>query len=102
MNELVLCSKFDLNVHLFTAITAPGMNMLKVPLVKPHVVSDGVSILEWSGSALDEGNEAADWFTKFLGKTSRLVRFNTGLILAVQYISFSFTWFIILLSLQNL
>ncbi|KAM0008907.1 putative molybdenum cofactor sulfurase [Helianthus debilis subsp. tardiflorus] len=33
---------------------------------------------EWSGSALDEGDEASKWFTNYLGKPSRLVCFNEG------------------------
>lgn len=57
-------------------IKAPGMNILKVPLSRPHQITDGVSVWEWSGSALDEGNEAAEWFTNYLDKPSRLVRFN--------------------------
>ncbi|KAJ0512922.1 putative molybdenum cofactor sulfurtransferase [Helianthus annuus] len=52
------------------------MAELKVSLTKPGLRSDGVSIWDWSGSALDEGDKAAKWFTDFLGKPSRLVRFN--------------------------
>ncbi|KAJ0018441.1 hypothetical protein Pint_11911 [Pistacia integerrima] len=62
----------------YMVIKAPGMDVLKILLSKPHDVTDGVSLWEWSGSALDEGAEAANWFTKFLGKTSRLVRFNAA------------------------
>ncbi|GKF67847.1 amidoxime reducing component, partial [Tanacetum coccineum] len=54
------------------------MAELKVSLTKPSLSSDGVSVWEWTGSALDEGDEAAKWFTEFLGKPSRLVRFNEG------------------------
>ena len=61
-----------------TVVRAPGMVELKVSFTKPSLSSDGVSIWEWSGSALDEGDEAAKWFTEFLGKPSRLVRFNEG------------------------
>ncbi|KAL8262269.1 hypothetical protein R6Q59_026318 [Mikania micrantha] len=57
-------------------VRAPGMAELKVSLSKPCLRSDGVTVWEWSGSALDEGDEAAKWFTDFLGKPSRLVRFN--------------------------
>jgi len=32
----------------------------------------------WSGSAYDEGAEAAEWFSAYLGKPSRLVRFKEG------------------------
>jgi len=52
------------------------MNELKVPLSKPREISDGVSVWEWCGSALDEGAEASKWFSTYLGKPSRLVRFN--------------------------
>ncbi|XP_044495191.1 mitochondrial amidoxime reducing component 2 isoform X2 [Mangifera indica] len=61
----------------YMVIKAPGMDALRISLSKPHVVTDG-SVWEWSGSALDEGAEAANWFTKFLGKTSRLARFNAA------------------------
>ncbi|XP_031129529.1 mitochondrial amidoxime reducing component 2-like [Ipomoea triloba] len=60
----------------FLEIRAPGMDALKVPLIEPSTVSDGISVWDWSGSALDEGDEAAEWFTKYLGKPSRLVRFH--------------------------
>ncbi|KAF5763621.1 hypothetical protein HanXRQr2_Chr15g0682511 [Helianthus annuus] len=59
-------------------VRAPGMAELKVSLAKPGLRSDGVSVWEWSGSALDEGDETAKWFTDFLGKPSCLVRFNEG------------------------
>ncbi|KAM0028097.1 putative molybdenum cofactor sulfurtransferase [Helianthus debilis subsp. tardiflorus] len=60
----------------YLVVRAPGMAELKVSLTKPGLRSDGVSIWDWSGSALDEGDKAAKWFTDFLGKPSRLVRFN--------------------------
>ncbi|KAL3833056.1 hypothetical protein ACJIZ3_007792 [Penstemon smallii] len=60
----------------FLVIRAPGINELKIPLVEPHSVANGVSVWEWSGSAFDEGEEAAKWFSDYLGKPSRLVRFN--------------------------
>ncbi|GMI81174.1 hypothetical protein like AT1G30910 [Hibiscus trionum] len=62
----------------YMEIKAPGMDLLKISLVKPPQVADGVSFLGWSGSALDEGDEAAKWFTDFLGKPSRMVRFNAA------------------------
>ncbi|KAE8664204.1 malate dehydrogenase [Hibiscus syriacus] len=62
-----------------TEIKAPGMDLLNISLSKPpQAVADGVSILGWSGSALDEGGEASKWFTDFLGKPSRIVRFNAA------------------------
>lgn len=51
------------------------MDVLKVSLAKPEKIADGVSVWEWFGSALDEGEEASNWFTTFLGKPCRLVRF---------------------------
>ncbi|KAI3759963.1 hypothetical protein L1987_50350 [Smallanthus sonchifolius] len=60
----------------YLVVRAPGMAELKVSMAKQCVRSDGISVWEWSGSALDEGDEAAKWFTDFLGKPSRLVRFN--------------------------
>ncbi|CDY29104.1 hypothetical protein HID58_086265 [Brassica napus] len=60
----------------FLVVRAPGMRPLKIPLTKPSSVAEGVSMWEWTGSAFDEGEEAAKWFSDYLGKQSRLVRFN--------------------------
>lgn len=60
----------------YLVIRAPGMDKLKVPLCNPSEIADGVSVWEWSGSAFDEGNETSKWFSDYLGKPSRLVRFN--------------------------
>lgn len=57
------------------------MDVLKVTLNIPDTVLNDISVWEWSGSALDEGAEAAKWFSSYLGKTSRLVRFNAGFVL---------------------
>lgn len=54
------------------------MDVLKVPLTKPPETANGVSVWEWNGSALDEGDDASKWFSNYLGKPSRLVRFNEG------------------------
>ncbi|KAI3474328.1 hypothetical protein Pfo_029151 [Paulownia fortunei] len=64
------------NKHSYLVIKAPGMDVLKVPLTKSAEKVDGVSVWEWSGSAVDEGAAAAQWFSSYLGKPSRLVRFN--------------------------
>ncbi|KAF7842930.1 mitochondrial amidoxime reducing component 2 [Senna tora] len=61
----------------YLMIKAPGMQTLKICLSKSHQVADGVSVWEWSGSALDEGDEASEWFSDYIGKPCRLVRFNT-------------------------
>ncbi|KAF5729237.1 mitochondrial amidoxime reducing component 2-like [Tripterygium wilfordii] len=62
----------------YMVIKAPGMNMLKISLSKPREIADGVSVWEWSGSAFDEGAEASKWFSDYLGKPSRLIRFNAA------------------------
>ena len=59
-------------------LKAPGMDVLKVSLSTPQEIAHGVSVWEWSGSALDEGADASKWFSDYLGKPSRLVRFNAG------------------------
>lgn len=63
----------------YLVIRAPGMDSLKFPLNREHRIIDGISVWEWSGSAFDEGTEASEWFSSYLGKPSRLVRFNTSL-----------------------
>lgn len=65
-------------MHPSVVMKAPGMEVLKVPLTKSAEKVDGVSVWEWSGSAVDEGAAAAQWFSNYLGKPSRLVRFNDG------------------------
>ncbi|XP_077220937.1 molybdenum cofactor sulfurase family protein isoform X2 [Tasmannia lanceolata] len=62
----------------YLVLKAPGMENLKVPLNNSCEIIDGISVWEWSGSALDEGTEASEWFSNYLGKPSRLVRFNTA------------------------
>lgn len=64
------------NYNSILVVRATGMDLLKIPLAEPSTIADGVSIWEWAGGALDEGNEASEWFSRFLGKPSRLVRFN--------------------------
>lgn len=65
------------NEHSYLVIKAPGNGTLKVPLSKPSLLTaEGVLVWEWCGSAFDEGDEAAQWFSNYLGKPARLVRFN--------------------------
>ncbi|KAJ4876152.1 Molybdenum cofactor sulfurase family protein [Raphanus sativus] len=59
-------------------VRAPGMDVLKVSLTKPEKIADDVSVWEWFGSALDEGEEASNWFSIFVGKPCRLVRFDSA------------------------
>jgi uncharacterized protein YcbX len=54
------------------------MDTLKVPLAAERATLDDVSVWEWSGSAYDEGAEAAEWFSTYFGKPARLVRFKEG------------------------
>ena len=59
---------------------APGMDPLRVPLasaVQSRVVGHA-SVWAWAGVAFDEGSDAEEWFTKYLGKPCKLVRFDTG------------------------
>lgn len=59
-------------------LKAPGMKPLKVCLNKQCEVVDDITVFEWNGPAWDEGAEASQWFSDYLGKPSKLVRFNTG------------------------
>ncbi|PRQ36884.1 putative molybdenum cofactor sulfurtransferase [Rosa chinensis] len=54
------------------------MDVLKISMSPPQEIADGVSIWEWSGAALNEGADASKWFSDYLGKPSRLVRFNAA------------------------
>ena len=54
------------------------MDDLNVCLGKQCAKANGVSVWEWSSSTLDEGDEASKWFSTYLRKPSRLVRFNAG------------------------
>uniref|UniRef100_A0A0E0R198 MOSC domain-containing protein n=1 Tax=Oryza rufipogon TaxID=4529 RepID=A0A0E0R198_ORYRU len=56
----------------------PGMDPLKIPLSAEQAIINDVSVWEWSGSAYDEGAEAAEWFSSYFGNPSRLVRFKEG------------------------
>lgn len=59
----------------FLKLTAPGMSPLMVPLAsRAKAVTRNVTVWEWTGPALDEGDEAAQWFSQYLGLPTRLVR----------------------------
>ncbi|ESW10850.1 hypothetical protein PHAVU_009G243200 [Phaseolus vulgaris] len=63
----------------YMVVKAPGMQALRVCLRKQgQEVADAVSVWEWTGSAWDEGAEASQWFSDYLGKPCQLVRFNTA------------------------
>eukprot|EP00882_Tetradesmus_deserticola_P008434 GHRQ01008893.1.p1 GENE.GHRQ01008893.1~~GHRQ01008893.1.p1 ORF type:complete len:274 (+),score=117.08 GHRQ01008893.1:309-1130(+) len=60
-------------------VSAPSMPQLQVPLTDPAAPAPpaqlkNVTVWEWSGVAADEGDEAAAWFSKYLGRPVRLVR----------------------------
>lgn len=59
-------------------LKAPGMEPLKVCLNKQYEVVDDITVWEWNGPAWDEGAEASQWFSDYLGSPSKLIRFNTG------------------------
>ena len=61
------------------------MDTVKVPLATEHATLDVVSIWDWSGSAYDEGAEAAEWLFAYFGKPSRLVRFKEGVCLVMFF-----------------
>lgn len=71
----------------FVVVKAPGMDALNIPLTRPPKTVDGVSVWEWSGPAMDEGDDAANWFSTYIGKPSRLVRFNDGMSYVVVFSS---------------
>ena len=61
-------------------VNAPSMQQLSVPLSAPLSTKGvqgawrPVTVWEWGGDALDEGEAAAEWFTTLLGFPCRLVR----------------------------
>ncbi|KAL8463705.1 hypothetical protein ACS0TY_034379 [Phlomoides rotata] len=66
------------NTTSFLVIKAPGMNSMKIPMVEPRAIANGVSVWEWYVSTFDEEDEVTDSLFLFLGKPSRLVSFNEG------------------------
>lgn len=48
--------------------------MCMLVFVTVCVCARPVTVWEWSGVAADEGDEAAAWFSAYLGKPVRLVR----------------------------
>jgi uncharacterized protein YcbX len=56
-------------------LEAPGMEPLLVPLAAPPSSSTRtVNVWEWTGEAHDEGDAAAEWFSRHAGQPCRLVR----------------------------
>ncbi|XP_027354376.1 mitochondrial amidoxime reducing component 2-like [Abrus precatorius] len=63
----------------YMVLKAPGMQSLKVCLGnRQREVTNAVTVWEWTGSAWDEGAEASQWFSNYLGKPCQLVRFNSA------------------------
>ena len=57
-------------------VTAPGQPPLCVPLARVASPQQrGVTVWDWAGTADDEGDDAAAWFTAVVGTPVRLVRF---------------------------
>ncbi|KAL8143176.1 hypothetical protein V2J09_016208 [Rumex salicifolius] len=69
---------FEPSTSSFLVVRVPGMSALKVPLSNSGVRVEGVGVWNWTGSALDEGDEPAHWLSTYLGKTARLVRFDAA------------------------
>ena len=60
-------------------VKAPGMAPLHVPIypTEEELGADvNVKVWEYTAKAFDMGDDAADWFSTFLKKTVRLVRFD--------------------------
>ncbi|KAL6206234.1 hypothetical protein ACLB2K_023483 [Fragaria x ananassa] len=69
----------NLPAALNMVLKAPGMDVLEISLSTPQVRVKGVRVWEWTGDAVDEGDDASKWFSDYLGKPgSRLVRFNSA------------------------
>ncbi len=54
-------------------VTAPRMDQLHVPMVMTNAEVRSVVVWDDTVSALDGGNDAAKWFSRYLGATARLV-----------------------------
>jgi uncharacterized protein len=56
-------------------ISAPGMPVLKVPMTQRDAKVREIVVWKHTGPAEDTGESAADWFSSFLERACRLVRF---------------------------
>lgn len=58
------------------------MAPLKIPMKRPAKVANSalvnVNIYGWEGRGVDEGSKAASWWSSYLGRPVRFVRFNPG------------------------
>jgi uncharacterized protein YcbX len=57
------------------SLSAPGMPELRVPNIPPGPAIDVIAMADRC-TALDAGDEAEDWLTRYLGMQARLVRFD--------------------------
>ncbi|DBB06919.1 TPA: hypothetical protein ACH3X3_009573 [Trebouxia sp. C0006] len=58
-------------------LSGPGMPDVQVPLQpKSDPIWRSVRCHDWKGDAIDEGNEVADWLSKFLRQRVRLVKYG--------------------------
>lgn len=75
--------------QLVAEINAPGMQVLKIPLKRSPITGNAargergsvvtVAIFTlFEGQGVDEGPEAANWWTKYLDMPVRFVRFDSG------------------------
>lgn len=55
-------------------VNAPEMPTLRVPYTGTSRERRGVTVWRYQGEAEDAGDEAAEWFSQFLGVSARLVR----------------------------
>ncbi|KAL3693367.1 hypothetical protein R1sor_007018 [Riccia sorocarpa] len=60
------------------SMKAPGLDLLYVPLEPSYPRKKiEVTVWEWTGDAIDEGDTAAEWLCEYIGKSGfRLVRFD--------------------------
>ncbi|KAG0582091.1 hypothetical protein KC19_3G033400 [Ceratodon purpureus] len=77
-DEALDCRWGSLSPDAALHIKAPGMEPLHIPLVPQYPLEkvENITCWEWSGTALSEGVEAAEWLTKYIGKPASLVRFD--------------------------
>jgi uncharacterized protein len=62
-------------------VSAPGREPLLIPLVSPETKpSRSIQVWSFSGPADDEGEAAAAWWSDYLGRPARLVRWNPDVI----------------------
>lgn len=80
--EVVISSDAEGVEDAALVLRAPDMPELRISLVHSpgKAAPVEVSVWDWRGTALDEGDAVADWFSKLLGTPARLARYagDTG------------------------